>query len=300
MQEKNIVTGRVIEVLSNLCNIELENSDIVSAKISGTLKKNNFLTVGDVVELEFLYDTYIIKKIKSRKNFFIRPPVANIDNLIIFLSLDEPKPDYLLLDKQIILCLNKRIKPIICLNKIDKLNNNYDLKKEMEYLINIYSKLDIDIILMSAKNNIGINELKYKLNGKISAFSGNSGVGKSSVISMLLGDKSIEIGEISKKNLKGKNTTKYVKLYKLENNTYILDTPGFSSYELFDIDYKELKNYYKDFLKYKCKYEDCSHILEEECEIKKQVKFGSIDRQRYERYKYLYLELKQKDKRKYR
>lgn len=300
MQEKCINIGRVIEVLSSLCSIELKNGEIVTASISGNLKKSGSIMVGDIVQLEFLYNTYVIKKVNSRRNFFIRPPVANIDNLIICISLDEPKPDFLLLDKQIILCLKKSITPIICLNKIDKLNNNKELEKQINYLESVYSRLNIDVILISAKNNIGIDNLKEKLKGKVSAFSGNSGVGKSSITSLLLKDTTIEVGELSKKNLKGKNTTKYVRLYEIESNTYILDTPGFSSYELFDIDYKELKNFYKDFCKYNCKYEDCSHVLEEECEIKKQVEIGNVDRQRYERYKYLYLELKQKDKRKYR
>ena len=110
----------------------------------------------------------------------------------------------------------------------------------------------------------------------------------------------IQVGEISKKNLKGKNTTKYVRLYKIEKDTYILDTPGFSSYELFDIEHKELKKYYLDFQKYKCKYEDCSHILEDDCGIKENVENGNVDIGRYERYKYLYLELFEKYKRKYK
>lgn len=300
MGNDNKFTGRVVEVLSNLCNIEIDNYKIISAKISGILKKDTTIMVGDIVDVEFLYGTYVIKSVKKRSNFFIRPPVANIDNLIICISLNDPKPDYLLLDKQLILCQNKNIKPIICLNKIDMISDNAHLKDEINYIKKVYGTLGIDICFVSAKQNIGIDELNKKIKGKVSAFSGNSGVGKSSITSIISKNESIEIGEISKKNLKGKNTTKYIKLYDIGENTYVLDTPGFSSYELFDIGYKDLKNYYTDFLKFKCKYEDCSHVLEDECEIKKQVNLKNIDSKRYERYKYLYLELKEKDKRKYR
>ena len=300
MENKKNFTGRVIEVLSNLCNVEIDNYKIISAGISGALKKNTTIMVGDIVEIEFLYDTYVIRGIKKRSNFFIRPPVANIDNLIICVSLNDPKPDYLLLDKQLILCKSKNIKPIICINKIDMISNNTYLEDEIDYIKKVYGNLFIDIFFVSAKQNTGLDELKEKIKGKVSAFSGNSGVGKSSITSIISKNEAIEIGEISKKNLKGKNTTKYIKLYDIGENTYVLDTPGFSSYELFDIEYKDLKNYYMDFLKFKCKYEDCSHVLEDECEIKKQVKLGNIDSRRYERYKYLYLDLKEKDKRKYK
>lgn len=300
MQEKKVI-GRVIQILSNTYEICINDSkEIIKSGIRGNIKGKNNVLVGDQVEVEKVSDTYIITKIISRKNFFIRPPISNIDNLVICLSITDPEPDYLLLDKEIVLCFYKGVRPIICLNKVDLIEKNEKLKEEIEYLNRVYGSLGIDIIYTSTTKKIGIDDLKNKLKGSISAFSGNSGVGKSSLTSIFSESMEIQVGEISKKNLKGKNTTKYVRLYKIEKDTYILDTPGFSSYELFDIEHKELKKYYLDFQKYKCKYEDCSHILEDDCGIKENVENGNVDIGRYERYKYLYLELFEKYKRKYK
>ena len=295
------MVGRVIRIHSNIVVVnDLENDKDFECVIKGNIKSKSNIIVGDVVVFEKQYDKYVILSVNERKNFFIRPPVANIDILVICMSLSTPSPDYLLLDKELIFCYNKNIKPVICLNKIDRIKNDNSLKKEIDYINKVYGSLGIDIVYTSAKEETGIEELKEILKGKMSAFSGNSGVGKSSLSSILVGDKNIEVGEISDKNKKGKNTTKAVNLYEIEKDTYVLDTPGFSSYELFDIEYKKLKKYYFDFLKYRCKYEDCNHVYEDECEIKKQVEEGRIDKDRYERYKYLYLELLEKDKRKYK
>lgn len=300
MEHKESKQGKIIEILSNIYIVKLDSGELIKANIRGALKGVKNLVVGDVVEVDFLYDTYIIKKVLPRKNFLIRPPVANIDNLIICLSLKDPTPDYLLLDKELILCYEKNINPIICLNKVDNLEQDKNLEEEIDYIKNVYCPLGIKVIFTSAKKRQGIEELKENLKGKISAFSGNSGVGKSSLISIITKDMSIEVGNISRKSLKGKNTTKYVRLYELGEETYILDTPGFSSYELYDINYKKLKDYYKEFREYKCKYEDCTHVFEDECSIKDAVSDKKIDKLRYERYKYIYKDLYEKDKRKYK
>ena len=300
MEHKESKQGKIIEILSNIYIVKLDSGKLIRANIRGALKGVKNLVVGDVVEVDFLYDTYIIKKVLPRKNFLIRPPVANIDNLIICLSLKDPTPDYLLLDKELILCYEKNINPIICLNKVDNLEQDKNLEEEIDYIKNVYCPLGIKVIFTSAKKRQGIEELEENLKGKISAFSGNSGVGKSSLISIITKDMSIEVGNISRKSLKGKNTTKYVRLYELGEETYILDTPGFSSYELYDINYKKLKDYYKEFREYKCKYEDCTHVFEDECSIKDAVGDKKIDKLRYERYKYIYKDLYEKDKRKYK
>jgi len=146
--------------------------------------------------------------------------------------------------------------------------------------------------------------LKSFLYGKTSAFSGNSGVGKSSITQEILNDypKTIDIGEIGQKSKRGKHTTKSVNLYALNNNTYILDTPGFSSYELYDVEHKELRNYYKEFINCNCDYDDCAHVIEADtaCDVKRKVKDENIDCGRYERYVYIYNKLKEKYDRKVR
>lgn len=292
--------ARVKEIVLNEYILEnIENNSEFKASLRGNIKRKNGILVGDLVEVEVSYDRYMIKKILPRKNSLIRPPVANIDNLVIVVSLSTPSPDFFLLDKQIVLAKFKDILPIIVINKID-LNISDITNKDLSYIKNVYGNLGFQIIEVSAKNNIGIDVLKEKLHNKISAFSGNSGVGKSSIINKIFGTNSLTY-EVAKKTNRGRHTTKHVKIYKNED-MYVLDTPGFSSYELYDIEYKELKNYYPDFLECKCDYLDCSHVFENEkvCGVKKAINDGRIDKNRYDRYVELFKKLKDEYDRKYK
>ena len=292
--------ARVKEIVLNEYILEnIEDNSEIKASLRGNIKRKNGILVGDLVEVEVSYDRYMIKKILPRKNSLIRPPVANIDNLVIVVSLSTPSPDFFLLDKQIVLAKFKDILPIIVINKID-LNISDITNKDLSYIKNVYGNLGFQIIEVSAKNNIGIDVLKKKLHNKISAFSGNSGVGKSSIINEIFGTNSLTF-EVAKKTNRGRHTTKHVKIYKNED-MYVLDTPGFSSYELYDIEYKELKNYYPDFLECKCDYLDCSHVFENEkvCGVKKAINDGRIDKNRYDRYVELFKKLKDEYDRKYK
>ena len=292
--------ARVKEIVLNEYVLEnIEDNSEFKASLRGNIKRKNGILVGDLVEVEVSYDRYMIKKILPRKNSLIRPPVANIDNLVIVVSLSTPSPDFFLLDKQIVLAKFKDILPIIVINKID-LNISDITNKDLSYIKNVYGNLGFQIIEVSAKNNIGIDVLKEKLHNKISAFSGNSGVGKSSIINKIFGTNSLTF-EVAKKINRGRHTTKHVKIYKNED-MYVLDTPGFSSYELYDIEYKELKNYYPDFLECKCDYLDCSHVFENEkvCGVKKAINDGRIDKNRYDRYVELFKKLKDEYDRKYK
>lgn len=286
-------------VLNEYVSENIEDNSEFKASLRGNIKRKNGILVGDLVEVEVSYDRYMIKKILPRKNSLIRPPVANIDNLVIVVSLSTPSPDFFLLDKQIVLAKFKDILPIIVINKID-LNISDITNKDLSYIKNVYGNLGFQIIEVSAKNNIGIDVLKEKLHNKISAFSGNSGVGKSSIINKIFGTNSLTF-EVAKKTNRGRHTTKHVKIYKNED-MYVLDTPGFSSYELYDIEYKELKNYYPDFLECKCDYLDCSHVFENEkvCGVKKAINDGRIDKNRYDRYVELFKKLKDEYDRKYK
>lgn len=292
--------ARVKEIVLNEYVLEnIEDNSEFKASLRGNIKRKNGILVGDLVEVEVSYDRYMIKKILPRKNSLIRPPVVNIDNLVIVVSLSTPSPDFFLLDKQIVLAKFKDILPIIVINKID-LNISDITNKDLSYIKNVYGNLGFQIIEVSAKNNIGIDVLKEKLHNKISAFSGNSGVGKSSIINKIFGTNSLTF-EVAKKTNRGRHTTKHVKIYKNED-MYVLDTPGFSSYELYDIEYKELKNYYPDFLECKCDYLDCSHVFENEkvCGVKKAINDGRIDKNRYDRYVELFKKLKDEYDRKYK
>ncbi len=297
---KDFIKSKVVEILlDKYITVDEESYSLHTAILPGNMKKHK-IYVGDIVNINKTYDTYIIKEIINRKNLVIRPPVSNIDQMILLVSIDSPKPDYILLDKQIVLCRSKNIIPIICINKVDLLN--YKLNEDLEYIRSTYT--NTQILEISCKNEIGLDKLKEKLMNNTSAFSGNSGVGKSSVVNKLLEGNffNIEIGEIASKINKGKHTTKYVKLYSIDKNSYILDTPGFSSYELLDIESEDLKKYYDEFEKYTCNYLDCNHLNEgiDECKVKQAVRDGKIDSGRYERYKNIFMSLKDKEDVKYK
>ena len=295
--------SRVINIILDKYILNFLDSDVseeIEASLRGNFKRNNSILVGDIVNVKKSYDKYMIESLVKRKNSLIRPPVSNIDNLVIVVSLDSPSPEYILIDKELVLCSSKDIKPIICINKVDLAKDNEKLQNELKYINDVYGKLDLEIIYTSVVEKTGIHELKEALKGKISAFSGNSGVGKSSITKEIIKEVKIEIGEISTRTNKGRHKTKHVQLYNIEKDTYILDTPGFSSYEIYGVDSKELKNHFEEFLKFTCKYEDCSHISEgiDVCEVKKQIENGNIDKGRYERYLYIHNELKQKEAKK--
>lgn len=299
------IVAKVIRIDLDIYYLSVEHkNDIIASKLRGNLKKKKNILVGDIVKVEKVGQDFMIKDVMVRKNSLIRPPVSNIDQMVIVVSVGAPAPDYILLDKQIVLCLSKSIKPIICINKIDLVNQDENARKDVEYINDIYSKLGIDIVYISAKTGEGVENLKKLLHRKTSAFSGNSGVGKSSITKNILDLSSdiVEIGEIGRKTKRGKHTTKSVRLYTMENDTYILDTPGFSSYELYDIEYRDLRKFYPEFLKYKCDYDDCMHVIEKEdvCDVKRNVLKGNIDKKRYERYVYIYNKLKEKYDRRYK
>lgn len=309
--ENTTKKARVIEILVNkyiLIPIDLENqiskvgveSLMFEAIQKGSNKINDStVLVGDIVQVIKRYDVWVIEDVLDRKNEMIRPALANIDQLILILSINNPKPDLALLDKQIALCKSKDISPVICINKVDMANEDEELLSMQEYIEDTYKDLGIKIIKTSTVLDEGIDELKNILKGKITAFSGNSGVGKSSITKKITHDlmlsDDIEIGCLTNDNKRGKHTTKYVKCYYLDSSSIIIDTPGFSSFNINHIEPEELKHYYVDFLKYTCKYPDCNHINESEdvCEVKRNVTLKNIDNDRYERYVSIYKSLKE-------
>ena len=239
--------------------------------------------VGDIVEI----NDGVIEKIYPRKNEFVRPSIANIDQFIIVLATTNPKPDLMLVDKQIIMAEKNGVEPIICINKID-LNSDYT------DIIQTYENIGYQVITTDAKNGLGIEKLAVVLNNKITAFTGNSGVGKSALTNNIFNEAVSPEGNTSEKLEKGKHTTKFVELFEFAQNSYIADTPGFSSFELQGINYKELDEYFIEFTPFKenCEYRGCSHIKEINCGIKKAVSKRKIDKGRYDRYVELYEKLR--------
>ncbi len=291
--------GLIIENISNLYKIKTQNK-IYEANARGKLKKEEITpVVGDNVKINILDEENkkaVIEEILPRTTYIKRPKMSNITQIILVISSKNPKPDLLLLDKQLAFAEYLKIKPIIVLNKTD-----LDKNQEFEDIKTIYEKIGYTVIKTVAKNEQGIIELKKILKGTITAFSGNSGVGKSTLINAIFKKEITQEGEISQKNKRGKNTTTSTVIYELDKNTYIADTPGFSTFDISEIEYKELDKYFREFkqLIENCEFVGCTHIKEKNCGIKQAIEQGKINKDRYERFCKIYNELKEKDKYKY-
>lgn len=237
----------------------------------------------------------MIEKIDNRKVYVKRPKLANITQIVFVVSSKDPKPDLLMLDKQLAFAEFLGITALIVLNKTD-----LDEERELKKIKEVYENIGYKVIETQAKEKNGIKQLNQELKNNVNAFSGNSGVGKSTLINGIFKEDITQEGEISKKNKRGKNTTTSIKLYEIDENTYIADTPGFSTFDITEIQSKEL---YKYFLEFKeeannCEFVGCTHIKEENCGIKEAIKDGKISEERYTRFCKIYEELKQKEERK--
>lgn len=265
-----------------------ENNEIVSCSIRKTAKKIR-IVVGDkvkIMENEYDVGKYIIYDVFPRLNSIPRPPLANIDKLIIVIAI-KPEPDLLLVDKLIIYCMINKIEPIIVINKSDIATSDFITNIQMQYYF-------LKTIVISSKNKTNISELSNYIKGKICAVCGQSAVGKSSLLNALIPNIQLDTQELSEKINRGKHTTRVNELY-LYNDLIVADTPGFSNLEL-NIDYKELQYYYPEFEPFlgKCRYIDCSHIKEgKDCLLVEKVENGEINKERYSRYIDLYNKLKE-------
>ena len=290
--------GLIVENISNMYKVKAEDK-IYESTARGKFKKEDITpVVGDMVELEIIDETNrkaVIKEIKNRTVYIKRPKLANITQIIFVISSKDPKPDLLMLDKQLAFSEFLGINAIIVLNKID-----LDDEKQFEKIEKIYKKIGYKVIETEAKKQKGIEKLQEQLKNNISAFSGNSGVGKSTLINGIFKRDITQEGEISKRNRRGKNTTTAIKLYEINENTYIADTPGFSTFDISEIPSQELENYFVEFEreKEKCEFIGCTHIKEKNCGVKQAIEEGKISKERYNRFCKIDEELKQKEERK--
>ncbi|MCX7748117.1 MAG: ribosome small subunit-dependent GTPase A [Clostridia bacterium] len=232
-----------------------------------------------------------IDKILPRESFFVRPAVSNVNQLAVVIAVRSPGPDYNLLDKLLITSEMKDIHAMVCINKID-----LDESEEHKKIIHAYEKAGYPVLVLSSKLNTGFDELETGMIGKITAFAGQSGVGKSTILNHIMKSWVMDTGEISQKIERGKHTTRHAELVELEKGGFVVDTPGFTSYELPDIKQQELQYYYPEFRNYfeGCKFKGCSHISEPGCKVKEALEKGLVDKGRYERYTEFYNELKQR------
>lgn len=283
-------SGKIVNIVSNIFYVEINNK-IYTCTSRGKFKTKDLKpVVGDDVLVELDNDMGSIVEILNRRSYIKRPKMANISQLVFVISAKNPMPDLLMLDKQLAFAEFLKIKPIIVINKVDL---DKDTANNIEQ---IYSKIGYKTIKTVAKEEKNIDQIKEVLKNNLSAFSGNSGVGKSTLINSIFTKKTTLEGEISSKNKKGKNTTTSVKLYKIEEDTYIADTPGFSNFDVFEIPYKELYKYFREFNNFtnKCEYLDCTHIKEKVCGVKFEVG-NNISKSRYDNFKKIYEELKDKE-----
>lgn len=295
--------GIIVENIANLYQIQKldEESNILTyeATARGRFKKEEISpVVGDFVIFEVTDEKNnkaVINKILERNVYVKRPKLANLTQIILVVSSKNPKPDLLLLDKQLAFAEFLGIKALIVLNKTD-----LDDKSEFKKLKEIYEKIGYTVIITEAKTGKGTEKLTEKLKNNINAFSGNSGVGKSTLINRIFNKNITEEGEISQRNKRGKNTTTAIKLYLIDKNTYIADTPGFSTFSIEEIESNKLANYFLEFKNEitNCEFVGCTHIKEENCGIKKAIQEGKIEKTRYERFCKIYQQLKEREEKK--
>jgi ribosome biogenesis GTPase len=297
--------GKIIKGIAGFYYVHVppgENDDggIYECKAKGIFRKENIKPlVGDDVEIEVTDAKDFegnIMEIFPRKSVLVRPAVANIDQALLIFAVNKPVPNYNLLDRFLIMMRQQGLECIICFNKSDLSDD-----KQREEIHKIYKDSGCRILFASALENDGLEEIMEILKGKTTAVAGPSGVGKSSITNRLQSDIEMETGAISEKIDRGKHTTRHSELITISDNTYIMDTPGFSSLSLFDMEKEELKNFYPEFAPYEkeCKFLTCVHIHEPICGVRNALNDGKINKMRYNNYVTLYEELKELEKRKY-
>ena len=294
------MNGKIIKGIAGFYYVHAAGKGVYECKAKGIFRKEKQKPlVGDDVEFEITHKEDAegnIIRIFPRKSELIRPAVANIDQALVIFSMAKPEPNYGLLDRFLIMMRQQGPGCIICFNKKD-----ISGKTQMEHIKKIYGNSGCDVIFVSALENEGIDGLAKILRGKTTALAGPSGVGKSSIINCLQDGKKMETGSISEKIERGKHTTRHSELITISDDTYIMDTPGFGSLSLFDMEKEELKNYYPEFEQYEtgCKFMTCVHIHEPVCGVREALGEGHISRVRYDNYAAFYDELKQREKRRY-
>jgi ribosome biogenesis GTPase len=273
----------------------------VECKARGIFRKDDIIPLpGDKVSFSIVdtdKNTGLIEEILPRTSELIRPAVANVTQLVIVVAIKSPQPDFLLLDKMLITASLKGIKPVILINKIDQGSG-----RDVERIKKIYDNTGYKMFFLCAKTHEGFNELMEILKDKITVFAGQSGVGKSTILNRLAGSAVMETGEVSDRIERGRHTTRHAELFELPNGGLVVDTPGFSSFELAGVELSDLELHYPEFENHlgRCRFNGCSHINEPDCVVKEAVQNGDIDSERYERFVHFYCLLKKQKDQRYR
>ena len=288
MSEKT--TGRIIRSISGFYDVQA-GDQVISCRARGILRKgSNSPLTGDMVEISIENGKGMVEKILPRRNHFVRPAVANVDALVVFAANVNPVTEPFLIDRVAAIAGDQEVPVYLCINKCD-LDPAIDLER-------IYRHAGFEVICTSAETGEGVERLRQLIKGKFTAFTGNSGVGKSSILNRLCPELALSTGEVSQKLGRGRHTTRHVELYKLGEETYVADTPGFSSFDtdMMEIILKENLQYaFADFGPYvgKCQFHDCTHRKEPGCAVTAAVAAGEVEPTRYDSYLRLYEKVSQ-------
>lgn len=288
------MTGRIVKGIAGFYYVDCDGT-VYECKARGVFRKQQIKPlVGDLVTVEVISaeeKTGNIIEILPRKNELIRPAVANIDQALVIFAVNSPAPNLCLLDKFLLSMETEKIPTIICFNKMDLATD-----EEQNSLRICYEMTPYEVLFVSAQNDIGMQALSEKLKGRVTTVAGPSGVGKSTIINKLQDSVVMETGAISEKTARGKHTTRHSEFISLGTDSYILDTPGFTSLSVADIAPQEISLYFPEFEKHEpyCRFQGCMHLKEPKCGIKDAVLRGEIARERYESYRTMVEEAKER------
>ncbi len=288
--------GKIIKGIAGFYYIQTAESGIYECKAKGIFRKEKIKPlVGDDVEISVIDEEQKkgnLEEILPRKNALIRPAVANVDQVLVIFAAAKPKPNLNLLDRFLIAMEKQEVPEVlICFNKLDLIHEESRVRLEQ-----IYEHSGCRLFFTSALTEQGTGEIRRALNGKTTAVAGPSGVGKSSLVNRITPEAVMETGEISSKIDRGRHTTRHSEIIRVEKDTYLCDTPGFTSLAVWDMEKEELREYIPEFVPYQngCRFQGCTHTHEPGCRVKEAVEAGQISRERYENYLEMYEELKGK------
>lgn len=289
--------GKIVKGIAGFYYVHVENKGIYECKAKGIFRKDKQKPlVGDDVEIEILDDaekTGNITALLPRRNALLRPAVANVDQALVIFAITKPAPSLNLLDRFLIMMHQHNLPCIICFNKQDIAD-----EKEQRLLAETYENCGCRVLFLSALKEEGVEELKTLLKHRTTTVAGPSGVGKSSLVNRLQSNTVMETGDISRKVERGRHTTRHSELLAIGDGTYIMDTPGFSSLGIFELEKEELADFYPEFQPFEpnCRFKGCSHVSEPDCGVKAALREGLISKTRYGNYTLLYEELKNRKK----
>ncbi len=289
--------GKIIKGIGGFYYVYAENDRLYECRAKGAFRKKKMKPlVGDDVEISIISEdecTGNVDVILPRKNELIRPAVANIDQALIVFAMKDPEPNLNLLDRFLMLMMKQEVPTIICFNKSDIVDD-----EAANRLGTIYANCGCEVVFTSTYTEEGVAQIKNLVQGKTTALAGPSGVGKSSIMNLLQPKASMETGTVSDKIRRGKHTTRHSELIPVNEETFVMDTPGFSSLFVHMFEKEDVKDYFYEFGEYEdyCRFQGCVHMAEPDCGVKEALREGKISQERYDSYKIIFEELKNQKK----